>query len=222
MTCRSRVALLEVAPGAGDRPAGADAGHEVGDAPAGLPPQLGAGRQVVRLRVGVVEVLVGLEGAGDLLRQPVGHAVVGLRRLRRDGGRRDDDLGAVGAQQVDLLLGHLVRHDRDDAVALQARGDGQARAGVARRRLDDRAAGLELPVALGGLDERHGDAVLDRSARVERLDLGDDLRGQAGAKARQPDERRVADGVEDRVPDVDGGATLVMAHASQCATCAAA
>ena len=101
--------------------------------------------RVVRGGVGLVEVLVGLERAGDLLGQPVGDAVVGLRRVGRDLGRRDDDLGAVGAQQVDLLLRHLVRHDRDDAVALQPRGDGEAGAGVARGRLDDRAAGRSLP-----------------------------------------------------------------------------
>ena len=77
-----RVALLEVAPGARDRPAGADADHEVGDAATALLPQLGPGGEVVRLRVGRVAVLVGLEGAGDLLGQALGHPVVGLRRLR--------------------------------------------------------------------------------------------------------------------------------------------
>ena len=67
-----RVALLEVAAGAGDRAAGADAGDEVRDAAARLLPQLGAGGRVVGVRVGRVEVLVGLEGARDLLGQAVG------------------------------------------------------------------------------------------------------------------------------------------------------
>ena len=109
-----RDALLEVAPGAGDRAAGADADDQVRETPAGLLVELGAGRLVVGLRVGRVEVLVGLEGARDLRGQALGHGVVGLGRVGRDGGRRDDDLGPVGAQQVDLLLGHLVGHDRDD------------------------------------------------------------------------------------------------------------
>ena len=85
-----RVHLLEVAPGAGDRAARADAGDEVRDLPGGLLPQLRAGRRVVRGRVGLVEVLVGLERAGDLLGEPVGDAVVGLAasRARRRSARR--------------------------------------------------------------------------------------------------------------------------------------
>src|SRR5690606_36404595 len=100
------VALLEVAPDAGDRAAGAHAGDQVRDPALGLLPQLGAGGAVVGLRVGRVEVLVGLERAGDLGREPVGDRVVGLGGLGLDVGRADDDFGAVGAQQVDLLLGH--------------------------------------------------------------------------------------------------------------------
>jgi hypothetical protein len=149
--------------------------------------------------VGGVEVLVGLEGARDLAHQAVGHPVVGLGRVGRDRRRRHHDLGTVGAQQVDLLARHLVRHHRDHAVALESRGDGQAGAGVARRRLDERAARPQQALALGRLDQRDGDAVLDRTARVQRLDLGHELWPQAGAEALQADERGVADGVEDRV-----------------------
>ena len=170
--------------------------------PAGLAPQLRPGRLVVRLRVGRVAVLVGLERARDLLGQAVGDAVVGLRRLRRDVGRRDHDLGAVRAQQVDLLARHLVRHHGDHAIALQPRGDREAGAGVARGRLDDRAARPQAAVALGGLDQAQRDAVLDRAARVEQLELGHELRRQAGADAAQAHQRRLADRVEDRVLDV--------------------
>ena len=77
------VLLAQVARHAGDRPAGADADDEVRQAAPGLAPQLRPGRLVVRLRVGRVAVLVGLERARDLLGQAVGDAVVGLRRLRR-------------------------------------------------------------------------------------------------------------------------------------------
>ena len=45
-----RVVLLEVLRHAGDRAAGADAGHEVGHPPAALLPDLGAGRLVVGAR----------------------------------------------------------------------------------------------------------------------------------------------------------------------------
>src|SRR5215208_8536829 len=81
-------------------PAGADSDDEVGEAARGLAPQLRPGRLVVRLRVGRVAVLVRLERSGDLLGQAVRDAVVRLRRLRRDVGRSDHDLGSVGAQQV--------------------------------------------------------------------------------------------------------------------------
>jgi hypothetical protein len=55
-----RVALLEVAAGAADRAAGADADHEVRDAAVGLLPDLGAGLLVVRRGVRQVVVLVRL------------------------------------------------------------------------------------------------------------------------------------------------------------------
>ena len=102
--------------------------------------------------------------------------VVALGRLGRDVGRAQDDLGAVGPQQL-LLLGRLlVGHDEDAAIALERRGDGQAVAGVARRRLDDRAARLEQARALGRLDHRQADPVLDRAAGVEHLELGEEQR----------------------------------------------
>jgi hypothetical protein len=110
-----------------------------------------------------------------------------------DGRRRDHDLGAVRAQHRDLLLAHLVRHDEDAAVALSRGRDGEADAGVAGGRLDDRAARLELPVALGLLDHREPDPVLDRAAGVEVLELGEDA-GVAGRREPvQPYDRSAPD-----------------------------
>ena len=166
-----RVPLLQVAPRARDRAARADGDHDRVELAAGLLPDLRARRLVVRLRVRHVRVLVGLVAARDLLGEPVGDGVVALRRVVLDGGRGDHDLGAVRAQHRDLLLAHLVGHDEDAAVALERRGDREADAGVAGGRLDDRAARLELPVALGRLDHRHPDPVLDRAAGVEVLEL---------------------------------------------------
>src|SRR5690606_26150528 len=70
--------LLEIAPGAADRAARADAGDEVRDPAPGLPPDLRAGAGVVAGRVVRVAVLVRLPGAGDLPDQPVRHRVVGV------------------------------------------------------------------------------------------------------------------------------------------------
>src|SRR3712207_8827048 len=88
--------LLEVAAGAADRAAGADAGDEAGDPAVGLLPDLRPGGLVVRPRVGRVGVLVGLPAAGDLAGQPVGDRVVGARVGRVDGGRADVHLGEIG------------------------------------------------------------------------------------------------------------------------------
>src|SRR5207245_10303010 len=59
-----RILLFQIFARAADRPAGADAGDEVGDAPFGLTPDLGSGGAVVRLGISRVEILIGLKRAG--------------------------------------------------------------------------------------------------------------------------------------------------------------
>ena len=199
-----RVLGLQVAGDAADRAAGADRRDEVRDAAVGLRPDLGAGRALVRLGVGRVPVLVGLERAGDVARQPGRDRVVALGRLGGDVGGAQDDLGAVRAQQRLLLRRLLVGHDEDAAVALERGGDRQAVAGVAGRRLDDGPAGLEQARALGGLDHRQPDPVLHRAARVEHLELREQQRPavlgpEVAGQPRDADQRRVAHEVEDRV-----------------------
>ncbi len=189
--------LVEPAADARDRPARADGDDDRVELAAGLLPDFGRGDVVVRLRVRHVRVLVGLEAAGDLLGDPRRDRVVRLRRVVVDRRRRDHDLGAVRAEHRDLLLAHLVGHDEDAAVALAGRGDGQPDARVARGRLDDRAARLELPLALGLLDHREADPVLDRAARVEELELGEDPRVARRREPLEPDDRRAADEVEE-------------------------
>src|SRR5690606_27511112 len=71
--------------------------------------------------------------------------------------------------------------------------------------LDDGAAGLQHPLPLGVLDHREPDPVLHRATRVEELDLGEDGAREAGAEPPEPDERRLADGVEDGVLPHGGG-----------------
>ena len=188
--------LLEVAADAADRAAGADRDHDRVELAAGLLPDLRPGRAVVRLGVRHVRVLVGLEPARDLLREPRRDRVVRLGRVVLDRRRRDHDLGAVAAQHRDLLLAHLVGHHEDAPVALLCRRDREADAGVARGRLDDRAAGLQLPVALGGFDHREPDPVLVRPARVQELELGEDRPRHVARDAVEPDDRRVADQVD--------------------------
>ena len=80
----------------------------------------------------------------------------------------------------------------------------EAHAGVAAGRLDDGPARLDEPVALGGLHHRQRDAVLHRAAGVEVLHLDQHLRRQPGGHAAEPDERRVADEVDEGVADLHG------------------
>ena len=191
-----RRVLLEVAADAADRAAGADRDDEGVELAARLLEDLRSRRQVVRLRVRHVRVLVGLEAAGDLLGEPRRDRVVRLGRVVVDRRRRDHDLGAVAAEHRDLLLAHLVGHHEDAAVALLRRRDREPDARVARGRLDDRAAGLELPVALGRLDHREPDAVLVRAARVHVLELREQRRGNVLRDPREPHDRGVPDQVE--------------------------
>ena len=73
------VLLFEVASTARDGAARAHARDEDVKAALRLLPDLGAGRQVVGLGVGGVVVLVGVEGAGGLSDEALGHFVVAAR-----------------------------------------------------------------------------------------------------------------------------------------------
>ena len=65
-----------------------------------------------------------------------------------------------------LLPRHLVRHDDNHLVAALGRNQRQTEAGIARRCLDQRAAGLQLAAGLSRLDHGNGDTVLDRAAGI--------------------------------------------------------
>jgi hypothetical protein len=191
------VPFLEVAARSSDRAAGPDAEHEMCDLSVGLLPDLGPGRVVVSLGIHRVVVLIRQEAAGRLLREPLGHLVIGLRRLGWHRGRAHHDLGAEGAQQIALLLTLLVGHRADDAVALDRRRHRETHAGVAARRLDDGAAGLQQTAPLRVLDHPQADAVLDRAAGVEMLELASERRLQASPDTRESDQRRVPNDRED-------------------------
>ena len=178
------------------RAAGADAADDRVDAVAHLLPDLGRGGHLVRQRVGGVVELVDVERvAAGLAREARGHVLVVLGMALGHVGARGVHLGAQRLQVQHLLRRHLVGHHQHHAVALGARHQRQAQARVAGRRLDHRAARLEPAVALGGLDHRQADAVLDRAAGVLRLQLEEQL-AAAGVELRDLDQRRVADEVE--------------------------
>jgi hypothetical protein len=202
---QSGLALLQVVARSRDRAARPDSGDQDVELLAELFPDLGPGGVVMRLGVGGIGVLVGIERAGRLRGHATRDRVVRARVLRLDLGRADDDLGAERPQQGDLLARHLVRHHEDAAVAALRRDLGQTDPGIARRRLDDGAARPQKALALGRLDHGQPDAILDRSARVEVLELREQARAATRLHSRQPHDRRAADQVEDRRKLPHGG-----------------
>src|SRR6185312_3267369 len=69
--------------------------------------------------------------------------------------------------------------------------------GVSRSRLDDQAARFQAPRALGRLDHRQSDAILDRSTGIEELGFGVDRRANAPRDLVDPDQWGPADRLED-------------------------
>ena len=192
----ARVALLERLPHPGHRPAAPNAGHEHVNPAVERVPQLGTGRAAVDLRVGRVGELVGQEHviAG---RQRAG----GIDRLGHPAQRLGDpDLGPVEPQQPLALAAHPLRQREDQVVAAGGADERQRDPGVAARGLDDRrAAGLDPPLALGRVDHRDPDPVLDAAAGVERLELGEQLHLETVRNPGELDHRGPADKLGDVV-----------------------
>src|SRR4051794_6922787 len=174
--------------GAGRAEATDEVGHlgEVGE-------DLGTGALLVGEGVGVVAVLVEHHPVGVLLGDLLG-ASYGL--VGAAGRGRGDDLGAPHAQQLTPLLRGVLRHHADQPVALELRGHGQRDAGVAAGGLEDRASGAEDAVLLGLLDHLQHRTVLDGAGRVAVLELGPEAYVGGRRQARQTDQRRAADRVE--------------------------
>ena len=186
------ILLLEIAADARQRAARADARDERRDLAVRVLPDLRARRRLMRRRVRLVRELRGDEGMRRRLRE--------LLRLRNRAlhalaAVREDDLRAVGLEQVAALDAHRLRHREDGAVAAGRRDRGETDARIARRRLDDDAARLELALLLRLLDHRLRDAVLDGSRRVEILQLDEDIRLEAIRldEIIRPEQRRMTD-----------------------------
>jgi hypothetical protein len=160
----ARLARLEDLADARDRAAGADHRDEDVDRPVGIAPDLLGRRAAVDLGVRRVlellrhEVLAGVRVA-NLLR-------FGDRARHAVGAGRQHELRAVGLEQVAALDRHRVGHRQDDRVAFGGRHERERDAGVPARRLDDHGVRPQAPVALGRLDHRDADAVLDAAGGI--------------------------------------------------------
>src|SRR5690606_35128886 len=193
--------LFEVATGAGDGAAGADARDEMGHRALGIAPDLRAGGLVVAVRAVRVGVLIRFPGALDLAGQPVGDAVVAVRVLRRHRRRAHHHFGAVGPQHIALVLADLVRADEYTVVTALLSHQRQTDTGVPRGGFDNGPAGLQVARLLGRLDHLHRDTVLGATAGVQILDLGRHQPGPRGSHRVQSDQRGVADEVHDMIRD---------------------
>ena len=104
--------------------------------------------------------------------------------LLRLGDRRDHaqlrigqhELRAVGEQRAPTLVAHRRRQAENQLVSACGRDLREADAGIARRRLDDRVAGLENSARLGVEHHAERRAVLDRARRLHPLELDPHLR----------------------------------------------
>ena len=177
----------------GDVAAGADAGDEDVDRRIAE-----VGEDFLR---GGAAVDFEIGGIFELLRHPAVRRLVdqllgaGDRALHALFLGRQVEARAIGQHQPPPLEAHALRHDQDQFVALDRGDHGEADAGIARGRLDDRAAGLQLAALLGVLDHRQRDAVLDRGAGIGALGLDPHL--GVAEQAVDADVRRVADRFED-------------------------
>ncbi len=133
------------------------------------------------------------EAAGDL------HIVV---RVGIGDGRDLHQRGAGEPQHVLLFLALRVGDDDHRAEAERVADQSEADAGIAGGALDDDAAGAQLAAGHRVLDDVERGAVLHRLAGIEELRLAEN--GAAGGfrGTLELDERRVADRLDQIVPDV--------------------
>ncbi|CAB4882567.1 unannotated protein [freshwater metagenome] len=188
---RLRVGGLDGLPRPGDRATGAHTRHEDVHLPIERREDLGPGAGAVCLRVGRIGELVGEEVVG----------LAGKRARRTDGfvhsAHRLDHVNprAIEPQQRLSFAAHALRKEDSQVVAPRRADEREGDPGVPGGRLDDRRdAGFNQPVALGGVDHRHADAVLHRAAGIEGLDLRVELDAARACfgpdQACQMDDRR--------------------------------
>src|SRR6185437_11805428 len=93
------------------------------------------------------------------------------------------------------------RDDDGGLVAERAGDERKTDAGVAGSAFDDATAGPERAALLGVADDPQRRAVLHRLSGIEEFRLAENLAAGGLAGAAKADERRIADGVENRACD---------------------
>jgi len=146
-------------------------------------------------RVGGVAELVHVDGPR---RRPGDFPGALLRPLHPLLGGGEDQPGAQGPHHLLLLAGELLGdHENHLVTGSQARHC-QGNARVAGGGLHHRSAGSERSRGLGGGDHRDPDAILDRGAGVEVLELGPHLAATFRLQGAQAQQRGFTDELQDR------------------------
>jgi hypothetical protein len=109
-----------------------------------------------------------------------------------------DQLRPHQAQHVLLFLALRLRHHDHGLVAETIAHQGEPDPGVASGSFDDRPARVQQASGFGVAHDEQRRAVLDRLAGIEEFGLAEN--GAAGLfrSAAQPDERRIADQIDER------------------------
>ena len=163
-----RILAFQIAAYAGNRSACADAGYKNIDLAVSRLPDLGTGGRQMRLRVCRIGELARNEAVLDLCSKLLCLCDRALHALCAVG---QDDLRAVGFEQIPSLNAHGLGHGEDRAISSGSRDCRQSDSGVAAGRFDDDRAGLERAAFLCVVDHGKGDSVLDAASRIEILQL---------------------------------------------------
>jgi hypothetical protein len=196
---------LEAIRDAGQRAAGARGEDDVIELAAGLLDDLRAGALEVRRRIGGVVVLIEDVRVREDLLELLRDADVAVGRIVGGFGGGADDLRAERFEHHLLLATHLLRHRDDHPVAADRGDERHADARVPARGLDQRVARPDAARALGVEHHLLPDPVLHGAAGVQEFALAEELAAGLLADCLEPDERRIADRVEDRITDLEHG-----------------
>src|SRR5436305_4461893 len=149
-----------------------------------------------------VLVLVRPERAFDLLQQRPYPLETRRQELAGLPIRLGDevDLGAVSTEDFQVLGGRFGIDDTDEAQPVISAGLRQADAHVSRARFDDYGILIQETSAQALLEDVESRSVLYATARIEGLQLGEDLRPWVRKELLQADERSVADRGEHVLP----------------------
>ena len=187
----------EEAGGAREGAAGAEGCHEVGDATVRVAPDLGTGGLEVGLPVGIIAVLVEVDGAFGVFVHDGASTGDGAVASVHGGGL--DDLGPVGPEHRLPLGAGVGRQAQLELVAPRGSDECVGDAGVAAAGVEDGLARTQKSSSLCVEHHGQGSACLDRAAGVEPLALHPDLDGVGHEAVRDPVEThhgRVADASE--------------------------